>query len=64
MKGERRRRALMIGAIIVIPLLILLAYGLSMAGSEGLLPWQPEPTRIPVTPFADLMGGAAATPRP
>ncbi len=51
--------------VAIVALLILAAAGLYMAGSEGVLPWQPEPTRIPITPFADLPGsGAAATPVP
>jgi hypothetical protein len=45
-------------------LLILAVWGLSLAGSAGFLPWQPEPTRIPITPFADLMGAGAGTPVP
>ena len=61
---QRRRRTLVIAVIVLVPLLILAAWGLSLAGSAGVLPWQPEPTRIPITPFADLPGAGADTPVP
>jgi hypothetical protein len=61
---RRRRRTLVIAVIVLVPLLILAVWGLSLAGSTGFLPWQPEPTRIPITPFADLMGAGAGTPVP
>ncbi len=51
---RRRTRNLLIAAVILVPLLVLAAWGLMFAGSVGMLPWQPEPTRIAVTPFADL----------
>jgi hypothetical protein len=61
---RRRRRTLVIAVIVLVPLLILAAWGLSLAGSAGVLPWQPEPTRIAITPFADLPGAGAGTPVP
>jgi hypothetical protein len=61
---RRRRRVVVIAAIVLVPLLILAAWGLSLAGSAGFLPWQPEPTRIAITPFADLPGAGAGTPVP
>jgi hypothetical protein len=61
---RRRRRTLVIAAIVLVPLLILATWGLWLAGSAGFLPWQPEPTRIPITPFADLPIRAAGTPAP
>lgn len=62
MNAEARRWGLI---IVVVVLLILIAVGLSFAGSAGFLPWQPEPTRIPITPFADLpAAGGAGTPAP
>ncbi len=51
--------------VILVLVVIIIAVGLFMAGSQNLLPWQPEPTRIPVTPFADLQGGGnTGTPVP
>jgi hypothetical protein len=65
MDAERRqRRTLVIAVIVLVPLLILAAWGLSVAGSAGVLPWQPEPTRIPITPFANLPVAGAGTPVP
>ena len=55
MEAERRRRNMAIAAVLV-PLAILLVIGLVMAGSAGFLPWQPEPTRVAITPFANLPG--------
>jgi hypothetical protein len=64
MEADRRRRNLMI-AMVLVPLLILAVLALALAGSAGFLPWQPEPTRIPITPFADLQSASdAATPVP
>ena len=61
---QRRRRTLVIAVIVLVPLLILAAWGLSLAGSAGFLPWQPEPTRIPITPFADLPSERPRVRRP
>ena len=62
MNADARRWSVI---IVVVVLLILLAVGLSVAGSAGFLPWQAVPTRIPITPFANLPGaGGAATPAP
>ena len=56
------RRVLLVILVIVV---IIIAAGMFMAGSQGLLPWQPEPTRIPITPFADLQSrGTTGTPVP
>lgn len=43
-------------AVVIVAVLIIAVVGMSFAGSYGMLPWQPEPTRIPITPFADLGG--------
>ena len=65
MDAERRRRRNIIVAVVLVPLLILAIWGLSFAGSAGVLPWQPEPTRIAITPFADLPGSTGVpTPVP
>ena len=61
---RRRRRAVVIAVIVLVPVLLLAAWALSLAGSAGFLPWQPEPTRIPITPFADLPRAGAGTPVP
>ncbi|HYI26056.1 MAG TPA: hypothetical protein VD767_11660 [Thermomicrobiales bacterium] len=41
-------------------------YGMFLASEAGRLPWQADPTRIPVTPFSDFPGfdtnSAPATP--
>ncbi len=61
METERHHRNIII-AVAIIVFLAIIFWALMMAGSAGLLPWQPEPTRIPITPFADLPG--VGTPAP
>jgi len=61
MQSDRRRRSFVI-AVVVIILLAIVVWAMTLAGSAGVLPWQPEPTRIPITPFANLPG--AGTPVP
>ena len=61
-EGRRRRNAVI--GVVALGLLILAAWGLWFAGSAGVLPWQPEPTRIAITPFADLPTRSAGTPAP
>jgi hypothetical protein len=59
---ERLRRRNIVLAIVALILLAIIIWALMLAGSAGFLPWQPEPTRIPITPFANLPG--ASTPAP
>ena len=61
---QRRRRNIIIAVVVLVPLLILAVWGLSVAGSAGVLPWQPEPTRISITPFANLPGSGIGTATP
>jgi hypothetical protein len=37
-------------------------FGIWLAGEAGRLPWQAEPTRIAVTPFAGIPGFGTPTP--
>lgn len=48
-----------IAAGIAIPLVIVAALGIALLGHAHQLPWQAEPTRIPITPFANLPGSGA-----
>lgn len=50
-------------AVVIVVVLVVAVVGMSFAGSYGMLPWQPEPTRIPITPFADL-GDSVSTATP
>ena len=36
--------------------LVAMSYGVFLASEAGRLPWQEDPTRIPITPFADIPG--------
>ncbi len=62
MNRFRRHRALS-AVLLAVALVILVTggYGVYLAGSAGYLPWQEEPTRIPITPFADIPGFNAPT---
>jgi hypothetical protein len=46
----------MLALLALVVLLTVGGYGLYLANMAGRLPWQEEPTRIPVTPFANLGG--------
>ncbi|MGH2559634.1 MAG: hypothetical protein ACRDJH_11260 [Thermomicrobiales bacterium] len=47
-------------AAIVVPVLIFGIVAFYIANQAGALPWQADPTPIPVTPFANLAGPAGA----
>lgn len=53
-----------IGLLIVLVCTITIGgYGYYLADMGGKLPWQVDPTRIPVTPFSDFPGfNTAPTP--
>lgn len=54
-------RNVVIGLVVVVAIVVIA--GVWFGGQQGMLPWQPEPTRIPVTPFANLPG-SVGTPAP
>jgi hypothetical protein len=58
---DRRRIWPWILAAVVIALAAAMLFG---AWSAGRVPGQPEATRVPVTPFADIPGFIAPTPVP
>jgi hypothetical protein len=45
----------LIVAVIVL-LFVVAGFGVYLASVAGALPWQTDPTRIPITPFADIPG--------
>lgn len=49
-----RRMLLTIGVLVLLTLLVVGVWTFYDAWEAGMLPWQPEPTRAAVTPFADL----------
>lgn len=53
---RRSRGTIALGLLALVVVLIVGGYALYLANMAGRLPWQEEPTRIPVTPFADLPG--------
>lgn len=60
--SRRRNRPLLFALILVV--LAVGAMGLYLGNLAGELPWQEEPTRIPITPFSDIPGFAAPTATP
>ena len=56
-----RTLSVLIG-IAVVFVLVAGGYGTWLAGEAGRLPWQEDPTRIPITPFADIPGFSAPAP--
>jgi len=61
MQSDRQRRNIVIAVVVIIIVAIIL-WAMSLASSAGVLPWQPEPTRIPITPFANLPGVGTPVP--
>ncbi len=57
MTPRRRGRGTIVLALLALVVVLLVGgYALYLANMAGRLPWQEEPTRIPVTPFANLGG--------
>ncbi len=47
--------SMLIAAVLILGFVIA-GYGIFLANEAGRLPWQEEPTRIAITPFADIPG--------
>jgi hypothetical protein len=61
----RRHRLLTFFAAILLAFAIFVgSFGIYLAGEAGQLPWQEDPTRIPITPFADIPGFTVPTAVP
>ncbi|MGI9252932.1 MAG: hypothetical protein ACR2J8_04245 [Thermomicrobiales bacterium] len=58
---KRARRWLWAVALVI---LVLVVMAVALAWSAGRVPGQPEVTRVPITPFADIPGFTAPTPVP
>ena len=59
-------RRKIIATLVLIPIGLVILFSLYLANTAGELPWQTDPTRIPITPFANLPTGVpdAGTPIP
>ena len=51
-------------AVALIAMINIVAFAVYLASAAGELPWQTDPTRIPVTPFTDIPGFTPPTPLP
>jgi hypothetical protein len=56
MSRVSRRAKAILAAAIGVPAILIVAFAIYLASVAGELPWQEDPTRIPVTPFADIPG--------
>ena len=45
-------------------MIVTIVYAVYVASVAGELPWQEDPTRVPVTPFEGIPGFAIPTPIP
>jgi hypothetical protein len=59
-------RRKIIATLVLIPIGLVILFSLYLANTAGELPWQTDPTRIPITPFANLPTSVpdAGTPTP
>jgi hypothetical protein len=65
MKLFRRHPWLTFFAAILLTFVVVTGgFGIYLADEAGRLPWQEDPTRIPITPFADIPGFSAPTAVP
>jgi hypothetical protein len=61
---RRHRWLSFIGAIILAFVIFTGGFGIYLADEAGKLPWQEDPTRIPVVPFEGIPGFGAPTAIP
>ena len=53
-RPQRRGAGRTIATLVLIPIGLVILFSLYLANTAGELPWQTDPTRVPVTPFANL----------
>jgi hypothetical protein len=63
-ESMKKRKVRIIGPIVLIPLVLAFGFGIYLANMAGELPWQSDPTRIPVVAFEGLDTGAKIATRP
>lgn len=49
-----KRTLLIVGIVLIVAIAVIGLWTFYDAWAAGMLPWQPEPTRVAVTPFANL----------
>lgn len=49
-----KRWVAVVGLVLLLGIAVIGSWTFYDAWEAGMLPWQPEPTRVAVTPFADL----------
>jgi hypothetical protein len=53
-----------VAAVVLIVLIAVVSFAVYIAAATDSLPWQEDPTRIPVTPFTGIPGFTPPTPLP
>jgi hypothetical protein len=61
---KRHPVASVIAAVALFVMIGVVAFAAYLASATGSLPWQTDPTRIPVTPFTGIPGFTPPTPLP
>lgn len=61
---HRSKRTRIVVLLIAIPVAVIVGFGIYLASIAGELPWQEDPTRVPITPFAGIPGFTAPTTVP
>lgn len=65
MGGSRWRRwRAWLALAVLVPVLLVGGLAFHLADEAGALPWQEDPTAIPVVPFQKLNGTSPAAPTP
>lgn len=61
-RSRRSRLRTLIAVVILVPLLFIGGFAFYVASEAGELPWQEDPTAIPVVPFGGLDGSGQPLP--
>ncbi len=61
-RSRRSRLRTVVAVVILVPLLLIGGFAFYVASEAGELPWQEDPTAIPVVPFGGLDGSGQPLP--
>ncbi len=64
MRQRRANRKRIVWLTIAIPVVLIVGFGVYLESIAGELPWQSDPTRVPITPFAGIPGFTVPTTVP
>ncbi len=61
-RTRRSRLRMAVALVILVPMLLIGGFAFYVASEAGELPWQEDPTAIPVVPFGGLDGSGQPLP--